>query len=154
MKMVVQRVSRAAVRIGGREVSAIARGLVVLVAVEKGDSPALAPAAAEKVALLRVFPEPGSSKMNLSVMDVGGEVLVVSQFTLAGSLRRGRRPSFDGAADPSDASPICEMFSDALRSMGLRVGQGVFGAMMEVELVNDGPVTFWLQSSPTGEFGP
>jgi D-aminoacyl-tRNA deacylase len=154
MKMVVQRVSRAAVRVEGREVSAIARGLVVLVAVEKGDSPALAQAAAEKVALLRLFPDAGSSKMNLSVMDVGGEVLLVSQFTLAGTLRRGRRPSFDGAAEPSEASPICEMFAEALRSKGVRVGQGVFGAMMEVELVNDGPVTFWLQSSPTGEFGP
>ena len=154
MKLVVQRVSRAAVRVEGRTVSSIARGLLVLLAVEKGDGLALSESAAAKVALLRCFPTPENGKMNLSVTDISGEVLVVSQFTLAGSLRRGRRPSFDGAAAPGEASELCDAFSAALKSRGLKVSSGIFGAMMEVELVNDGPVTFWLQSTQEGDFGP
>src|SRR5262245_33876572 len=100
MRLVLQRVRRAQVRVDGAPVSTIGRGLLVLIAVERGDAAALAPAAAEKVATLRVFPRPDDSKMNLSIEEIGGEVLVVSQFTLAGSVRRGRRPSFDGAAPP------------------------------------------------------
>ena len=154
MKIVVQRVSRAEVRVDGNRVGAIGRGLLVLLAVEKGDTAGTAAAAAEKVALLRIFPEPGDAKMNLSVEDVRGEVLVVSQFTLAGSLRKGRRPSFDAAAPPEIASLLCGGFAASLRARGLTVAAGVFGAMMDVDLVNDGPVTFFLQSLPGGEFGP
>jgi D-tyrosyl-tRNA(Tyr) deacylase len=154
MKLVVQRVRRAEVRVEGSGVAAIGAGLLVLLAVEKDDAAALAAAAAEKVATLRIFPRPGETKMNLSVEDVGGEVLVVSQFTLAGSVRRGRRPSFDAAAPPETATALCDAFTAALKRRGLKVGTGVFGAMMEVELVNDGPVTFWLQSDASGEFGP
>jgi len=154
MRLLVQRVSRAAVRVDGVAVSSVGRGLLAFIAIEKGDSAMLAAAAAEKIALLRIFPGPGSAKMDLSVTETGGEVMVVSQFTLAASLRRGRRPSFDGAAAPEIATQLCDAFAEALRSRGVRVATGLFGAMMEVDLVNDGPVTFWLQSTPTGEFGP
>jgi len=154
MRLLLQRVIRATVRVEGVVVSSTGRGILIFIAIEKGDSTLLASSAAEKIALLRIFPEPGSAKMNLSVTETGGEVLVVSQFTLAASLRRGRRPSFDGAAAPEIAASLCEAFSAALRSRGVRVATGLFGAAMEVDLVNDGPVTFWLQSTPTGEFGP
>jgi D-tyrosyl-tRNA(Tyr) deacylase len=154
VKLVIQRVSRAEVRVEGSAVGSIRRGLLVFLAIEKGDTRSLAETAAEKVAALRIFPEPGSSKMNLAVGDVGGGVLVVSQFTLAGSLRRGRRPSFDGAAPPEEASSLCDAFAESLRLKELPVSTGSFGAMMEVELVNDGPVTFWLESGSGGEFGP
>jgi len=152
--MVIQRVRRAAVRVEGATTASIGRGLVVLVAIEKGDAPTLAAAAADKIAPLRIFPEPGSARMSLSVLETGGEILVVSQFTLAASLRKGRRPSFDDAAPPEVAAPLCEAFARSLRDLGARVAEGVFGAMMEVEIVNDGPVTFCLQSTPSGEFGP
>jgi len=152
--MVVQRVSRASVRVEGAVVASIGRGILIFIAAEKGDTLPLAAAGAEKVAALRIFPEPGSAKMSLSILETGGEILVVSQFTLAASLRRGRRPSFDGAAEPEVAAPLCDTFAEALRAKGIRVASGVFGAMMEVDLINDGPVTFWLQSSPGGEFGP
>jgi D-tyrosyl-tRNA(Tyr) deacylase len=154
VKLVLQRVSRAEVRVGGRAVAGVGRGIVVLLAIEKGDTRGVVEAAAAKVADLRIFPEPGGSKMNLSVADAGGEVLVVSQFTLAASLRKGRRPSFDAAAPPEEAAPLCEAFAGALRGRGIRVATGVFGAMMEVDLTNDGPVTFVLQSPPGGEVGP
>jgi D-aminoacyl-tRNA deacylase len=156
VRIVVQRVSRAEVRVEGRSVASAGRGLLIFLAVEKGDTGDLALLAAEKIALLRVFPEPGGgdNKMSRSVEDVGGEVLVVSQFTLAGSLRKGRRPSFDGAAPPAEAELLCDLFVRSLRERGLRVSTGVFGAMMDVDLVNDGPVTFYLQSLPGGEFGP
>jgi len=155
VKLVVQRVSRSEVRVEGRRIASIGRGLLVFLAVERGDSDALARSAAAKTSQMRIFPDPAEGKkMNLSVSDVGGEVLVVSQFTLAGSLRKGRRPSFDAAAPPGEASALCEAYAAALRESGLRVSTGVFGAMMEVDLVNDGPVTFWLQSLPGGEFGP
>ncbi len=150
----VQRVSRAEVRVDGRRAASIGRGLLVLLAVENGDGRELAAGAAEKIALLRIFPAPGETKMNLSVCDVGGEVLVVSQFTLAASLRKGRRPSFERAAHPEEARTVCEAFGEALRARGLRAAAGVFGAMMEVDLVNDGPVTFFIQSTPAGDFGP
>lgn len=155
MRLVLQRVSRAEVRVEARVAGAVGRGLMILLAVEKGDTVAIAAAAAEKISTLRIFPDPAEPrKMNLSVQDVGGEILVVSQFTLAGSVRKGRRPSFDGAAPPEAAASLCDAFCAALRSRGIVVASGVFGAMMEVDLVNDGPVTFYLQSLPGGEFGP
>ncbi len=154
MKLVVQRVSRAAVRVDDRTVAQIGKGLLVLLAVERGDSVVVAASAARKVAGLRIFPEPGTVKMNRSVGESGGAVLVVSQFTLAASIRRGRRPSFDRAAAPQEAAARCEDFTAALEAEGLDVRTGVFGAMMEVELINDGPVTIWMESTPEGEIGP
>jgi D-tyrosyl-tRNA(Tyr) deacylase len=146
--IVLQRVSRAAVRVDGREVSRIGRGLLLLVGVEKGDDDAVAEAAAAKVAHLRVFPaRPGADeRMDRSVIETGGEVMVVSQFTLAGSTRKGRRPSFDQAAPPEDAERLYLRVADALRGAGLHVATGSFRAMMEVELVNDGPVTFVVET--------
>ena len=143
MIAVVQRVSRAEVRVGGSPVGAIGRGLLVLLGVEQGDAALDADWNAAKVAELRIFPD-DADRMNLSVEDVGGSVLVVSQFTLASSTRRGRRPSFESAADPAQAQALYERFVATLVSRGLVVATGTFRAMMEVELVNDGPVTILL----------
>jgi len=129
--------------VGGDTVGRIGRGLLVLVGVEEGDGPETAAAAAAKLAHLRLF-EDERGHMNLDAAQVGGAFLVVSQFTLAGSLARGRRPSFDGAAAPEEAEPRIEALVAALRAAGHRVETGRFGARMEVELVNDGPVTFVL----------
>ena len=144
MRLVLQRVSRAAVRVDGETVGAIGRGLLVLAGVERGDGPAQVAAAAEKLSGLRVFDDP-EGKMNLDTRAVGGAFLVVSQFTLAGSLARGRRPSFDRAAPPAEAAPLVEALVADLRARGFAVETGRFRAMMEVELVNDGPVTFVLE---------
>ena len=144
MRCVLQRVSRAAVRVDGEEVGAIGRGMLVLAGVEEGDGPAAVEEAARKLAHLRIF-EDGDGRMNLGPGAVGASFLVVSQFTLAGSLDRGRRPSFDGAAPAEAAEPLVEALVEALRREGFRVETGVFGARMEVELVNDGPVTFVLE---------
>jgi len=155
VRIVLQRVGRAEVRVDGSSVASVGRGLLALVAVEKGDTDAAAAKAAAKIAALRIFPsQSGEKNMDRSVADVGGEVLVVSQFTLAASVRKGRRPSFDRAAPPPEAEPLCEAVARGLRSAGLHVATGRFGAMMEVELVNDGPVTIWLESGSDGEFGP
>ncbi len=143
MRIVLQRVSRAAVRVGGEVVGEIGRGLLLLVAVEKGDSARTADLAAGKLAVLRVF-EDAAGRMNLDAAAAGGGFLVVSQFTLAGSLAGGRRPSFDGAASPAEAEPIVERLAARLRETGSPVATGRFRAHMEVELVNDGPVTFVL----------
>lgn len=148
MKAVIQRVSRAEVRVGGQKVAEIGRGLLVLVAVEKGDGPEVVAKAAERFATLRVF-EDENGKMNLSLGEVGGSVLLVSQFTLAGSIARGRRPSFDGAAPPEVARPLLESLATAIQAHGVPVRTGVFGAHMEVELVNDGPVTLIWESKAT-----
>jgi len=121
-------------------VGEIGQGLLVFVGIERGDGPEKVRAAAEKLAGLRVF-EDGGGKMNLDLAAVGGSFLVVSQFTLAGSLARGRRPSFDGAAPPDEARPLVEALVDDLRGRGFQVETGRFRAMMEVALVNDGPVT-------------
>ena len=145
MRTVLQRVSRAAVVIDGETVGAIERGLIVLLGVAPADTPAEAQWLAEKIAGLRVFNDE-AGKMNLSVADVGGAVLVVSQFTLYGDCRKGRRPSFIGAATPDLAVPLYEAFVNTLRSLGLPVATGRFGAMMQVELVNDGPVTLILDT--------
>jgi D-tyrosyl-tRNA(Tyr) deacylase len=140
MRLVVQRVSSASVKVAGETVGEIGRGLLVLVGIERGDRPEAARAAAEKLAGLRVF-EDGAGKMNLDTAAVGGSFLIVSQFTLAGSLARGRRPSFDRAAPPDEAQPLVEALVEDLRARGFRVETGRFRAMMEVALVNDGPVT-------------
>ena len=145
MRAVVQRVSRAAVRVESETVGEIGQGLVVLLGIRSGDSRDAADYLAERVANLRIFPD-ANDKMNLSVQDIQGAVLAVSQFTLFGDARRGRRPSFIHAAPPEVAEPLYEHFLAALRSHGLRVASGVFRAMMEVELVNDGPVTILLDS--------
>ena len=147
MRLVIQRVSRARVEVDGAEVGAIGRGLLVLVGVERGDGQAQVTAAAQKLGGLRVF-EDGDGKMNLSTAEVGGAFLVVSQFTLAGSLARGRRPSFDNAAPPESAEPLVDALVAALRAQGLTVATGRFRARMAVELINDGPVTFVLDLIP------
>lgn len=145
VKIVVQRVSRAAVRVEGRRVAGIGPGLLLLVAVERGDDEDAVCWSARKVAGMRIFPD-DAGKMNLSVQDVEGAVLSVSQFTLAGSLRRGRRPSFEGAAPPEEARALYDRFVEQLGREGLSVQSGVFQAHMEVEGVNDGPVTLIVDS--------
>ncbi len=145
MRAVVQRVKEAAVRVEGRTVGSAGRGLLVLLGVGRGDDEADAAYLAEKVVNLRVFPDP-AGQMNLSLLDVRGELLVVSQFTLYGDCRRGRRPGYSGAAAPEDAERLYAHFVDRARASGLRVEQGVFRAMMDVSLVNDGPVTLLLDS--------
>ncbi len=138
--MVIQRVSRAEVRVDGRTVGRVGLGLVVLVGLENGDGHEEIERAARRVATLRVF-EDREGKMNRGLDEVGGGVLAVSQFTLAGSIRKGRRPSFDHAMRGDAAEPLFEMFVEHLRSHGVQVETGTFGALMEVALVNDGPVT-------------
>ncbi len=145
--MLLQRVSRAAVRVDGRTSGRIEGGLLALVGVERGDSEKDADYLADKTAELRVFPDE-QGRMNRSVIEAGGSVLVVSQFTLAGSTRRGRRPSFSRAEEPRLAAPLCERFLERLRERGIHVSSGVFQAHMEVELVNDGPVTLLLDPPP------
>lgn len=144
MRAVVQRVTRASVRVDGSTVAAIGRGLLVLVGVGVGDRPEEPARLAARVYHLRIF-EDAEGKMNRSVADVGGEVLVVPQFTLYGDARRGRRPSWAAAAPPEEAAPRIEAFARELEALGARVGRGVFREHMEVELVNDGPVTILLE---------
>ena len=143
MRLILQRVSRAAVRVDGEVVGQIGRGLLVLAGVERGDGPEQAVKAAVKLAGLRLF-EDGDGKMNLNLAQVGGAVLLVSQFTLAASLARGRRPSFDKAAAPEVAEPLIQRLGTELEQRDLPVAHGRFGAHMEVESINDGPVTFVL----------
>jgi len=145
MRAVVQRVSRAAVRVGPKTVGEIGQGVVVLLGIRTGDTRDAADSLTERIANLRIFDD-SAGKMNLSVKDIGGAVLAVSQFTLFGDARRGRRPSYIEAAPPEQAEPLYDYFLSALRSQGVRVESGVFRAMMEVELVNDGPVTILLDS--------
>lgn len=145
MRAVVQRVQRAAVVIEGETVAWVKHGLLVLLGVTTTDTAADAEWLAEKTAHLRIFNDE-AGKMNRSVAEVGGSLLVVSQFTLYGDCRKGRRPSFIAAAPPDIAIPLYEAFVNALRSLGLPVGTGRFGAMMQVELVNDGPVTLILDT--------
>jgi len=143
MRAVIQRVSRAAVRVDGAVVGEIGVGLLVLLGVADGDGEAEAERLAAKVARLRIFAD-DLGRFDHSVLDVGGAVLVVSQFTLLADTAKGNRPSFTAAAPPAEAERLYERFSAALRELGLTVEQGEFGAMMEVELVNDGPVTIVL----------
>lgn len=144
MRVVLQRVSRAAVTVDGREAGAIGRGYVLLVGFTASDTAAEVAWMAEKVTGLRLFPD-ADGKLNLPLADVGGAVLVVSQFTLYGDARKGRRPSFVAAAPPDVAVPLYEAFLAALRTHGVAVAAGVFGAMMDVSLVNEGPVTMLLE---------
>jgi D-tyrosyl-tRNA(Tyr) deacylase len=145
VRAVVQRVSRAEVRVDGKATGRIARGLAVLLGVSRDDGEEDARLLADKIAALRVF-EDGAGKMNLPLAEVGGAVLVVSQFTLLGDARKGNRPSFVEAAPPEAANTLYERFCALLREKGLAVATGVFRATMEVELVNDGPVTILLDS--------
>jgi len=143
VRLILQRVARAAVRVDGEVVGEIGRGMLVLAGVEHGDGAAAAAAAADKLAGLRIF-EDAAGKMNLAAADAGAAFLVVSQFTLAADLSRGRRPSFTSAAPPAVAEPLIDALTADLRRRGFTVAGGRFGAHMEVELVNDGPVTFVL----------
>ncbi len=145
MKIVLQRVKNASVTVGGEKVSGIEAGLLLLVGVAKGDGEAEAGWLAEKISGLRVFADE-EGKMNLSVRDAGGEVLAVSQFTLLADARKGKRPSFVGAAPPQEAETLFDRFCDLLGEAGVHsVKKGSFGAMMDVALVNDGPVTVVLE---------
>jgi D-aminoacyl-tRNA deacylase len=145
MRAVVQRVSRCRVTVDGNVVGEIGAGLLVLLGVSKADNEAAADYLVEKIIGLRIF-EDAEGKMNLSVQDCGGAVLVVSQFTLYGDVRRGKRPSFDAAARPEEARRLYEYFVEEIRAAGMRCETGQFQAMMKVELVNSGPVTIMLDS--------
>jgi D-tyrosyl-tRNA(Tyr) deacylase len=145
VRAVVQRVTQANVRVDNQKIGEIEKGLVVLLGVAKDDSTADAEYLAEKIAALRIFDD-AEGKMNLSVKDVGGSVLVVSQFTLHGDVRRGLRPSWSDAAAPETAEPLYDYFVERTRSLVTRVETGGFRKMMQVELVNDGPVTILLDS--------
>lgn len=144
MKAVIQRVTSANVTVEGQVVGQIGRGILVLLGVEKGDDESRADWLTEKVVNLRIF-EDQAGKMNLSLADVGGSLLVVSQFTLAGNCDKGRRPSFDSAAPPEEGKRLYEYFVEVVRRFGLPVATGIFQADMQVSLVNDGPVTFFLE---------
>ncbi|MGD8998561.1 MAG: D-aminoacyl-tRNA deacylase [Anaerolineae bacterium] len=144
MRALIQRVSQASVTAGGQVVGAIGQGVVVLVGVTHGDTEAKARWLARKIAGLRIF-EDREGRMNVSLLDADGEALVVSQFTLYANAGKGRRPSFVDAAPPDIAEPLVECFAEELRGFGLPVAEGVFGAMMMVEIHNDGPVTIMLE---------
>jgi len=150
VKLVIQRTSGAEVRVAGEVVGRIGLGLVVLVGLERGDGEAQLDGAACRLATLRVF-EDDDGKMNRGLDEVGGAVLAVSQFTLAASIRKGRRPGFDRAMPSEQAEPLFGLFIEKLRGQGLSVETGVFGATMEVDLVNDGPVTLLWEDSPRGQ---
>jgi len=145
MRAVVQRVTRAEVRVGEEVVGRVGRGFVVLLGVGKSDTEAASEALAEKIANLRVFDD-DQGRMNHSLLDISGQVLCVSQFTLYGDCRKGRRPSYDQAAAPDQARVLYESFVKSLRQLGISTETGRFRAMMDVELINDGPVTLLLDS--------
>ena len=145
MRAVVQRVTRAAVHVDGETVGAIEHGLLVLLGIAHEDNESDADYLVDKIVGLRIF-EDAEGKMNLSVLDTGGGVLAVSQFTLFGDVRRGKRPSFDAAARPEQAEKLYDYFVARVRAAGVRCETGRFGAMMDVELVNAGPVTILLDS--------
>ncbi len=147
MKMVIQRVSRAEVRVDGEAVGRVGVGLAVLVGLEQGDGEDQLERAARRVATLRIFSD-DEGRMNRGLDEVGGAVLAVSQFTLAGSIRKGRRPSFDRALAGEAAEPLFNLFVELLREEGVTVETGIFGALMDVELVNDGPVTLIWEDAP------
>ncbi len=145
MRALLQRVSHASVIVDGQVVAAIGHGFLILLGIGQGDSEAQVQTLEEKIVHLRVFGD-DEGKMNRSLLDISGEALVVSQFTLYADVRKGRRPSFTNAAPPALAEPLVERFKEALVAHGLKVEGGIFGAHMEVELLNDGPVTIWLDS--------
>ena len=144
MRALVQRVRSGRVSVEGRSVAEIGPGLVVLLGIGQGDGAEQADFLAEKIAQLRIF-EDAEGKFNLSILDVQGEAIVVSQFTLYGDTRKGRRPSFTEAARPEVAAPLVDHFCQALRRQGVRTQTGIFAAHMLVEIANDGPVTIWLE---------
>ena len=146
MRVVLQRVTRASVAADGNVLGAIGPGLLILVGVADGDTASQADALAAKVSGLRIFSD-AQGRFNESLLDIQGSALVVSQFTLHADVRKGRRPSFTGAARPEVAEPLCDHFAQALRRHGVPVETGVFGAMMSVELVNDGPFTVIIDSA-------
>ena len=149
MKSVIQRVKEARVRVDGKVIGEIGPGVLVLLGVEIGDTQAQAAWMAEKIVNLRIFEDQGG-KMNLALQEVQGEMLAVSQFTLAGNCAKGRRPSFDTAADPEEANRLYTYFMGKVWELGVPVQSGIFQADMEVSLVNDGPVTFILESPKKG----
>jgi D-aminoacyl-tRNA deacylase len=144
MKIVLQRVSRASVTVKGEAIASISKGLLILFGAEKNDDDDKVQFLAEKTLNLRIFSDE-KGKMNLSCLDIGGEVLVVSQFTLAGDCTKGRRPGFDNAAAPEAAESLYQNFIQQVSESGLKVAAGEFGADMQVELINDGPVAFTLE---------
>ena len=146
MRAVIQRVKSASVTVEGTVVSEIRKGLLVFLGVAQEDTSADVDYMASKIANLRIF-EDNEGRMNLSVLDIGGEALVVSQFTLYGDCRKGRRPSFIHAARPEKADPLYQAFMDEISRLGVPVKAGIFQAMMDVELINDGPVTMMLDSN-------
>jgi len=149
VRALIQRTGRASVRVEGAEIAAIGAGLLVLLGVASGDAAGDADRLAERVAHYRIF-EDEAGKMNRSLLDLGGEALVVSQFTLCADTASGRRPGFEPAAPPVVAEPLYDRFCDALAAQGIAVRRGRFGATMDVELVNRGPVTFLLETAPRG----
>jgi D-tyrosyl-tRNA(Tyr) deacylase len=153
MRLLLQRVTRAEVRVEGRVTGQIGHGLVVLVGIGRGDTRELAVALASRTAELRIFAD-AEGRTNRSLLDVGGSVLAVSQFTLYADTSRGRRPSFLYAAAPDLGARLYDAYADALESLGVSVGRGVFGARMQVELVNDGPFTIWLEANADAPHGP
>ena len=144
MKLILQRVASASVYVGEEKIANINRGILVLFGVEKGDEKDQTSFLADKTLNLRIFPD-DSGKMHFSCVDIGGDILVVSQFTLAGDCSRGRRPGFDRAADPDTARTLYEGYVELLNRSGLKVAMGRFAADMKVQSVNDGPVTFLLE---------
>ena len=144
MRAIIQRVSHASVTVEGDRVSSIGDGLLILLGIGPDDDEEKARTMTKKIAALRIFTDP-DDKMNLSVRDIGGEAIVVSQFTLYADCRKGNRPSFVGAAAPSLASPLVDRFAELLREQGVPTQTGVFGAHMDVELLNSGPVTIFLE---------
>jgi D-aminoacyl-tRNA deacylase len=145
VKVVLQRVKKAQVRVRGEVTGGIERGLCLLVGVEKGDTEKDAHYLADKISGLRIFPD-SKGKMNLSLQETGGKILAVSQFTLAGSVRKGRRPSFDRAEKPEQAEELFDCFVAQLREKSIQTETGIFGEVMDIYLVNDGPVTFIISS--------
>ncbi len=144
MKVLIQRVKRASVTIGGELFSSIESGILALVGIEKGDTIEQVQKAAKKITGLRIFSDE-NGKMNRSLIDVNGEMLIVSQFTLCGDCKKGTRPSFDKSAEPQIANELYEKFIDEVSSYGIKTAHGQFAAMMDVELINDGPVTFMIE---------
>jgi D-aminoacyl-tRNA deacylase len=145
MRLVLQRVNSGRVSVAGHAMAEIGRGFVILLGIGPGDGEAQARSLSEKIANLRIF-EDEQGKMNRSILDVSGQALVVSQFTLYADTRKGRRPSFTDAALPEDARPLVERFAEMLRGLGVPTQTGEFGAHMLVEIANDGPVTIWLEA--------
>lgn len=145
MKTLIQRVSSASVRVNGKQIGKICSGLLVFVGIGQGDSPKDINYLVDKILNLRIFPDQ-NGKFNHSILDIKGDLLVISQFTLYADCRKGRRPSFEAALNPSDALPIYQQVVNEFKKSGLKVAVGEFQAMMEVELINDGPVTIFLES--------